>query len=88
MTKPACRCTLLIQEFLAVRMRASSLIERSPCLLMERSPCLSSLIALFVVIDEEIALFVQVPCVGFGFGDCVIMELLSEKGLLPSLPHA
>jgi len=24
-----------------------------------------------------------VPCVGFGFGDCVIMELLREKNLLP-----
>lgn len=29
----------------------------------------------------------QVPCVGFGFGDCVIMELLQEKGLLPTTPH-
>jgi histidyl-tRNA synthetase len=26
---------------------------------------------------------VQVPCVGFGFGDCVIVEVLKEKGLLP-----
>lgn len=26
---------------------------------------------------------VQVPCVGFGFGDCVIVELLRERGLLP-----
>jgi len=25
----------------------------------------------------------QIPCVGFGFGDCVIMELLKEKKLLP-----
>jgi hypothetical protein len=57
MTKPACRCTLLIQGFLAVRMLASSLIERSPCL--------SSLIALFVI-DGEVALFVVIdgefPC--------------------------
>ena len=27
------------------------------------------------------------PCAGFGFGDCVIQELLQEKGLLPSLKH-
>jgi len=27
---------------------------------------------------------VQIPCVGFGFGDCVIMELLQMKKLLPS----
>lgn len=26
---------------------------------------------------------VQVPCVGFGFGDCVIQELLKERNLLP-----
>jgi histidyl-tRNA synthetase len=26
-----------------------------------------------------------VPCVGFGFGDCVIVELLKEKKLLPTL---
>ena len=26
---------------------------------------------------------VQVPCVGFGFGDCVIVDLLKEKNLLP-----
>lgn len=25
------------------------------------------------------------PCAGFGFGDCVIQELLQEKGLLPTL---
>ena len=25
------------------------------------------------------------PCAGFGFGDCVIMELLADKGLLPSV---
>ena len=25
----------------------------------------------------------QVPCVGFGFGDCVIMELLKDHGKLP-----
>ena len=29
----------------------------------------------------------EIPCVGFGFGDCVIMELLEMKGLLPSLPR-
>ena len=29
----------------------------------------------------------RVPCVGFGFGDCVIVELLKERGLLPSLSH-
>ncbi len=28
---------------------------------------------------------VQVPCVGFGFGDCVITELFKERGLLPNL---
>lgn len=27
------------------------------------------------------------PCAGFGFGDCVIVELLKDKGLLPSPPH-
>ena len=25
------------------------------------------------------------PCAGFGFGDCVIVELLQDKGLLPAL---
>ena len=28
-----------------------------------------------------------VPCCGFGFGDCVILELLQDKGLLPNLTH-
>jgi histidyl-tRNA synthetase len=27
----------------------------------------------------------EVPCVGFGFGDCVIVELLKEKQVLPQL---
>jgi len=27
----------------------------------------------------------EVPCVGFGFGDCVILELLQMKNLLPAL---
>eukprot|EP00796_Vickermania_ingenoplastis_P011701 gene11702-8050_t len=27
-----------------------------------------------------------IPCAGFGFGDCVIIELLKEKKLLPELP--
>ena len=27
------------------------------------------------------------PCAGFGFGDAVIMELLKDKNLLPTLPH-
>lgn len=27
------------------------------------------------------------PCVGFGFGDAVIMELLKEKNLVPELNH-
>ncbi len=27
------------------------------------------------------------PCAGFGFGDCVILELLQDKGLVPKLPH-
>ena len=27
------------------------------------------------------------PCAGFGFGDCVIVELLADKGLLPALPQ-
>ncbi len=26
----------------------------------------------------------DVPCAGFGFGDAVIVELLKDKGLLPS----
>eukprot|EP00746_Dinoflagellata_sp_MGD_P116036 gnl/MRDRNA2_/MRDRNA2_51974_c0_seq1.p1 gnl/MRDRNA2_/MRDRNA2_51974_c0~~gnl/MRDRNA2_/MRDRNA2_51974_c0_seq1.p1 ORF type:complete len:628 (+),score=183.45 gnl/MRDRNA2_/MRDRNA2_51974_c0_seq1:133-2016(+) len=30
---------------------------------------------------------VEIPCCGFGFGDCVIVELLKEKGVLPSLPR-
>ena len=29
----------------------------------------------------------DVSCVGFGFGDAVIVELLQEKGLLPELTH-
>ncbi|ESL10528.1 histidyl-tRNA synthetase [Trypanosoma rangeli SC58] len=28
-----------------------------------------------------------IPCAGFGFGDCVIAELLQEKLLLPDAPH-
>ncbi|KAF8294968.1 putative histidyl-tRNA synthetase [Trypanosoma cruzi] len=28
-----------------------------------------------------------IPCAGFGFGDCVIVELLQEKRLLPDIPH-
>lgn len=28
----------------------------------------------------------EVPCIGFGFGDCVIVELLKDKKLLPELP--
>jgi len=28
----------------------------------------------------------EVPCIGFGFGDCVIAELLKEKGVVPDLP--
>ena len=27
----------------------------------------------------------EVPCVGFGFGDCVVMELLQERNVLPDL---
>ena len=27
------------------------------------------------------------PCAGFGFGDCVILELLQDKGLIPELAH-
>ena len=27
----------------------------------------------------------EVPCVGFGFGDCVVMELLKERGVLPEM---
>ncbi|CAK0787830.1 hypothetical protein CVIRNUC_011052 [Coccomyxa viridis] len=27
------------------------------------------------------------PCAGFGFGDCVILELLQDKGLIPKLSH-
>lgn len=30
----------------------------------------------------------NVPMVGFGFGDAVIMELLAEKGLVPELRHS
>ncbi|CAK0891528.1 unnamed protein product, partial [Prorocentrum cordatum] len=29
----------------------------------------------------------EVPCVGFGFGDCVIVELLKEKNVLPQLEY-
>ncbi|KAK9905973.1 hypothetical protein WJX75_009919 [Coccomyxa subellipsoidea] len=29
----------------------------------------------------------QRPCAGFGFGDCVIVELLRDKGLLPAPAH-
>lgn len=29
-----------------------------------------------------------IPCVGFGFGDCVIVELLEDKKLLPSFAQA
>ena len=29
----------------------------------------------------------DLPCAGFGFGDAVIVELLKDKGLLPSIPH-
>jgi len=28
-----------------------------------------------------------VPCVGFGFGDCVVLELLADLGRLPALPR-
>ena len=28
----------------------------------------------------------EVPACGFGFGDCVIAELLKDKGLMPDLP--
>merc|ERR1712217_654021 len=28
----------------------------------------------------------EVPCVGFGFGDCVVVELLKEKNVMPELP--
>ena len=28
------------------------------------------------------------PCVGFGFGDAVIVELLKDRGLLPDLPRS
>lgn len=27
------------------------------------------------------------PCAGFGFGDCVIQELLAEKDLIPKLDN-
>ena len=27
------------------------------------------------------------PCAGFGFGDCVIAEILQDRGLLPELTH-
>ena len=27
------------------------------------------------------------PCAGFGFGDCVIMELLQDRQLVPKLSH-
>jgi len=29
----------------------------------------------------------EVPCVGFGFGDCVVAELLKEKNVVPTLPQ-
>ena len=28
----------------------------------------------------------EVPACGFGFGDCVVVELLKDKGILPDLP--
>jgi histidyl-tRNA synthetase len=31
---------------------------------------------------------VEMPCVGFGFGDCVVMELLKEKGVVPELTQS
>jgi len=30
----------------------------------------------------------QIPCVGFGFGDCVIMELLKDRGKLPDFTNS
>jgi histidyl-tRNA synthetase len=30
----------------------------------------------------------EVPACGFGFGDCVVVELLKDKGILPSLPKS
>ena len=30
----------------------------------------------------------EVPACGFGFGDCVIVELLKDKGILPELPKS
>ena len=30
----------------------------------------------------------EVPACGFGFGDCVIVELLKDKGLLPNIPKS
>jgi len=30
----------------------------------------------------------EVPACGFGFGDCVLVELLKDKGLMPDLPKA
>ena len=30
---------------------------------------------------------VMIPCCGFGFGDCVIYELLKDLGKLPVLPR-
>jgi len=29
----------------------------------------------------------EVPCVGFGFGDCVVVELLKELNVMPDLPR-
>ena len=29
-----------------------------------------------------------IPCCGFGFGDCVIMDVLHDRKLLPKLPAA
>jgi len=30
----------------------------------------------------------EVPACGFGFGDCVVVELLKDKGILPDLPKS
>ena len=30
----------------------------------------------------------EVPACGFGFGDCVVVELLKDKGILPNLPKS
>lgn len=39
------------------------------------------------LLDQTFGAKTKIPAVGFGFGDCVVVELLSDKGLLPKLVY-